>query len=533
MQNSHKNTKATPQTATMSFPTSPISSSPEVPPELQALDESLRCGICQELYNNAVTISISECAHTFCSLCIRKTFFDQMKGTKRKAWCPKCNCDVPRQDKEIITNREIQAAVLGYKQFLVTYNTTRPEAAAPEAAKSPSPNTRRSGRTRVAQVDYAEPPLQVPEQDQKPVAKPVEVSLNLMQKKPAINYAGMNKKQLQKKCQDEDLPKDGDADILKARHQDYITLWNAETDSIGPKSKQAIVQLVLKKERTRAEEKAKERRSGATMHTTYMKTMTQARKELGDGKEVKVVSGDARFDAEIKKGWTALMFGVYEQEKDKIPNEKGAGFSQSVNAWFRARQQISNAENVAPLDDAASASKPVVAAIEPAKAAAASRCVADCKKMNASLQANLAYGLPAGLPANGLKDDVVDLSGFTANEPTNRSRVAAMPPHKAASTTPKTPAAAKAKAAPMSQQKLTPVALKRKRSVDTTASNPKRVARMHRSLSAPWECLVCTFRNESRTYAKAKCEMCQQDRPLPSNQSSLQPTGVASSPGVH
>lgn len=448
----------------------------------------------------------------FCSSCIRKTFKDQMKGTKRHCWCPKCNCDVPRGDKEINPSREMQAAVLAYKAFLVTY-TSIPKAAAPAAAKPPSPNTRRSGRSRGAQVDYAEPLLQAPEQDQKPVAKPADALLNLMQKKPATNYSGMNKKQFQKKCEDEGLPKDGDAEILKARHQDYITQWNAETDSIRPKSKQQIVTIVMKKERTRAEEKAKERRSGATMHTTYMKTMAQARKELGDGKEVKVVSGNAPFDAKMQEGYTKLMLIVYEHEKDKIPNKEGAGFSQSVNTWFRARQQRSNAENVAPPHDAASASKPVAVASEPPKAAA------------------------AGLPASGSKDYCIDLSGFTADYPTNQSHVAAMP--SAAASTPKKRAvavAAKAKAAPLSQQKL--LELKRKRSVDSTVSNPKKVARTHRSLSAPWECAVCTFRNESRTYAKAKCEMCQQSRPSPakpsqSSQSSLQPTGVASSPGVH
>jgi hypothetical protein len=513
-------------------------SSPEVPPELQALDESLRCGICQELYNNAVTISISECAHTFCSLCIRKTFFDQMKGTKRKTWCPKCNCDVPRQDKELITNREVQAAVLGYKQFLVTY-TTNAKAAVPipAADKPPSPNTRRSGRPRAAQVDHAEPPLQLPEQDQKPTAKPGDAPLNLMHKKPATNYAGMNKKQLQNKCDDEDLPKIGDVEILKARHQDYVTLWNAETDSIRPKSKQQIVALVLKKERTRAEEKAKERRSGAAMHTTYMKSMIQARKELGDGKEVKVVSGNACFDAGTQEQFTKLMLAVYEQEKDKKPNEKGAGFSQSVNTWFRARQQRSNVENVAPVKDAASASKPVAAASELTKASKAQDSMRGVAKRNfmidasaedASLQGNLATGLPAGLPASESKPSFIDLSGSTAGEATNQLQVTAMPP--AVAPTPKKLAAATAKAAPLSQSKL--VELKRK-SVD--ASNPKKVARTHRSLSAPWECAVCTFRNESRTYAKAKCEMCQNHRPSPAkpSQSSLRPTGVASSPGVH
>ena len=49
---------------------------------MQSLDMAVRCEICKEIYENAVSLP---CQHMFCSSCIRRYLKDH------GAHCPKCN----------------------------------------------------------------------------------------------------------------------------------------------------------------------------------------------------------------------------------------------------------------------------------------------------------------------------------------------------------------------------------------------------------------------------------------------------------
>ena len=64
-------------------------------PELVALDASLRCPICSDPYQTAVSLV---CGHTFCSKCIRGHFSGGASSEMRKR-CPSCNNAESSEDK--------------------------------------------------------------------------------------------------------------------------------------------------------------------------------------------------------------------------------------------------------------------------------------------------------------------------------------------------------------------------------------------------------------------------------------------------
>ena len=68
-------------------------------PSLQRLDNSLRCQVCKEFLSAPL---ITECSHTFCSLCIRRCFTQEQK-------CPTCR--VPGQEARLRRNAGVEECV--------------------------------------------------------------------------------------------------------------------------------------------------------------------------------------------------------------------------------------------------------------------------------------------------------------------------------------------------------------------------------------------------------------------------------------
>ncbi|KAF8446499.1 hypothetical protein BGX38DRAFT_1058777, partial [Terfezia claveryi] len=68
-------------------------------PSLQRLDNSLRCQVCKEFLSAPL---ITECSHTFCSLCIRRCFTQEQK-------CPSCR--VPGQEARLRRNAGVEECV--------------------------------------------------------------------------------------------------------------------------------------------------------------------------------------------------------------------------------------------------------------------------------------------------------------------------------------------------------------------------------------------------------------------------------------
>jgi len=61
----------------------------------------------------------------------------------------------------------------------------------------------------------------------------------------------MKKKKLQEKCRELGLSDRGDEKELKARHQEYINLYNAECVSSNPRSPQELLKVVHGREKAR------------------------------------------------------------------------------------------------------------------------------------------------------------------------------------------------------------------------------------------------------------------------------------------
>ena len=75
----------------------------------------------------------------------------------------------------------------------------------------------------------------------------VEVT-ELRKKLPNTHYKGMNRIKLAELCRNEGLSTNGDAAVLKARHQAFVSLYNAECDSFTPRSAQQIAQEINRRE---------------------------------------------------------------------------------------------------------------------------------------------------------------------------------------------------------------------------------------------------------------------------------------------
>ncbi|KAK8043225.1 E3 ubiquitin-protein ligase RAD18 [Apiospora phragmitis] len=67
---------------------------------------------------------------------------------------------------------------------------------------------------------------------------------------PTLSYSMLKDAQLRKKLADLGIPKDGSREILQKRHQEWITIWNANCDSLHPKRKSELLQDLDVWERT-------------------------------------------------------------------------------------------------------------------------------------------------------------------------------------------------------------------------------------------------------------------------------------------
>ena len=70
--------------------------------------------------------------------------------------------------------------------------------------------------------------------------------------KPTPHYHGLKKAKLQEYCRKEGLSTTGNESVLKARHQDFLTLWNSECDSMHPRSKAELVAEIYRREKDKA-----------------------------------------------------------------------------------------------------------------------------------------------------------------------------------------------------------------------------------------------------------------------------------------
>jgi E3 ubiquitin-protein ligase RAD18 len=71
----------------------------------QQLDEHLRCPICKEFFDT--TMILSNCSHSFCALCIRRSLTAEQI-------CPKCR--KPASDLDLLHNYDLDHVVGTWKK---------------------------------------------------------------------------------------------------------------------------------------------------------------------------------------------------------------------------------------------------------------------------------------------------------------------------------------------------------------------------------------------------------------------------------
>ena len=77
---------------------------------LMCFEESLHCPICFEVAANPVVIKV--CGHTFCSICVRRHFDDNVNSISHNQ-CPQCKAKCSASD--IVTNHQLAHTILTYK----------------------------------------------------------------------------------------------------------------------------------------------------------------------------------------------------------------------------------------------------------------------------------------------------------------------------------------------------------------------------------------------------------------------------------
>ncbi|RPB25688.1 DNA repair protein rad18, partial [Terfezia boudieri ATCC MYA-4762] len=269
-------------------------------PSLQRLDNSLRCQVCKEFLSAPL---ITECSHTFCSLCIRRCFTQEQK-------CPSCR--VPGQEARLRRNAGVEECVeafLAVRGELLRVlgevkeevgvgiedvdgmgdmdemdgeeSTPKPvEAVEPEPDDGLFPCPGCNNRMKVDWIPYhidaclkakedGRPPP-APQPPQPRTTRPSQFAQNNQQffsrpsrttrssntlqpqqpqpqpstatRLPKLNYSLMNHKHLREKLQEFGLLATGTKTQMVARHSEWVNLYNANLDSLRPKPTRVLVQ---------------------------------------------------------------------------------------------------------------------------------------------------------------------------------------------------------------------------------------------------------------------------------------------------
>jgi hypothetical protein len=274
-----------------------------IPKDFEDLDKTFRCPICADLFDKAVTIK--DCGHTYCSVCIRRYFTAIRTGVHRQAKsCPTCRTTINALDveKALVMNRSIQEGVKAFKQILLNHHRSSKD----EVLHSPSTRSqrrrRKSKRKSPATIDNSQSThgqeIYFSENDSErgDEEKPIQ------QKIESRNYARMKKKDLQRLCKNWKIPTYGSEQELLDRIRKYQNMWNAEVFSIDPKKPSDIAAKLTKEEQAQRDEMQRAQKSGVENSKEYMKKLNASRKS-GDRK---ITSGDATFDEKLKANFDAM-----------------------------------------------------------------------------------------------------------------------------------------------------------------------------------------------------------------------------------
>ncbi|CAB9531351.1 Postreplication repair E3 ubiquitin-protein ligase RAD18 [Seminavis robusta] len=306
---------------------------------MKALEENMRCNICQELF--LVPVSLP-CSHTFCSTCVHVHFKKCMKSAKRKADCPTCRREVSENDA--VANSQLELVLRQYRAIrsdlmqALAFPANSQEGndvdqADREEDDESKPDRGRGGRKRKTR---SEPESDADTKTDGTASGSNAVLQNIdgnqkLKKRAKTNYHGLKKKKLQELCGDEGLPTHGDIAELRARHELFITLYNSECDSIQPRSKRDIANHVSKKEQAEKASKKQASKAHKPMEALIANRVKLGKAKGGWGKTVS--SGVKAFDAEMDANFLSLKVKLEQRcPRSKKPSRDWKGDGSIIGA---------------------------------------------------------------------------------------------------------------------------------------------------------------------------------------------------------
>ena len=292
-----------------------------IPEELQEIDQTFRCSICGSLFDKAV--SIKDCGHTYCSVCIRSHWKAVMHGIHRQPKsCPICRTILVNQhdiNSALVINRSVQESVKVFREMLQKKNNADDQEVLP--LPSSLPRSRRPRRAAAAadrrkvnnnnhdDDDYEEEKDDDNDNDD-------DRDLPIHENMASRNYGKMKKKELQKMLKDFSLPSSGSEQDLTNRIRRFQSMWNAEVDSIHPSRPSEVAKKLIQEEQAQKDEKKRSMLAGSSNDTEYIKNLKES---IGrkNGSNEAVTSGNTNFDNKLDGKFHKLEVELRNRSKGK------------------------------------------------------------------------------------------------------------------------------------------------------------------------------------------------------------------------
>jgi len=489
---------------------SPLSNNNPLHRSLQEFENSLCCPICKNIFTNPVLITATNCQHTFCSECLRNHFRKGRHNSKGSSsiYCPTCRSVT--DERKLVPNRALAENAkrwAGIKESLFgvvsQHENLKLESSNDNDAKSkrkaelqqkhskarkrPRRSTRQTSTTYQSDSDFScEENESDYEDDRNTDAKEksnrksassetVKASTSnvTLKPKPLTNYHSLNRKQLVRLCENEGLSTQGKPGDLKERHREFITLYNAECDSITPRSHVKLVQVVKSRERERKKEKLIETQKGTVNHATYLTRLIRSSHQAPltkkddacseQAENVVVTSGNKDFDKKINDGFKDLIKNMRKRSQQ---NPKTAPVSDSNNDRDESSTVLCSGDMndnneiiLSPRESTDVTTKNTIVGMDSVKA----RKISSTSSPEKSVEQNTIVSSSSSASSTQLS-------------PISKASSNRISPFRQ-----------------RSQHKLSPSSEKQ-------------------SIIGPWTCSVCTFENRKRTWSSATCEMCGMGR---------------------
>ena len=349
---------------------------------LHDLECFLRCYHCAGLFH--APVMVEPCLHIFCSYCIRNKFhYDRNISTIRKASCSLCKCIVDASrihhqqcclrphhtlDLFVYTFRQIRQPLLSALREEQQRILSSSEFEAKRVSQVHLPNTLCAVKNAVIFLERITKPTK------NDIGKPIErtniqnivkqlllnagnlpypeLTYSLLTPRPRLSgviYNGKTKKQLIELCTEVGISTHGisnDESALKKRHFDFIALYNAECDSLRPRSHEELLHLLAQQQsniqsfmqpKSRCLSKTSlkgssdvqinpHRNGGNIDYVACMNALKLQRKRLGESPYPKkywsaVTTGYSEFDREVEENFQKLISDYYARFPDQLQKQ--------------------------------------------------------------------------------------------------------------------------------------------------------------------------------------------------------------------